>query len=134
MALSADRNTPYRLGDQVSHPIAAATVVYAGSIVVLNATDYAEPGTTDTGLRAEGRAEARVDNTGGADGDLQVPCMKGVFQFANSVGDAVDRSHIGGVAYIEDDETVSATDGTGSQSAAGTIVDLDAAGVWVHIS
>jgi hypothetical protein len=62
-----------------------------------------------------------------------VRTRKGVFRFKNSGADPIDRSHIEGTAYIVDDETVAATNGTNTRSAAGKIVDLDAAGVWVEI-
>lgn len=133
MALSKDRNTPARAGDQVSDPVAAGAVIYAGALVVLNGTGYAEPGSTATGLTARGRADEQVDNTGGADGDKTVSVRRGVFRFGNSGADPIDRTHIGGTAYIVDDEIVAATDGTGTRSAAGEIVDVDGDGVWVRI-
>lgn len=55
MALNADRNTPTRDGKTVSHPVAAAKKIYAGALVVLNASGYAEPGSTSATLTAAGR-------------------------------------------------------------------------------
>lgn len=133
MALSADRATPKRDGKQFSDPVAASAQIYAGALVVLNATGYAAPGSTATGLAARGVAQANVDNSAGADGDLNVPVEAGVHRFRNDGTDTVDRTHIGGLAYIVDDETVASTDGTGTRSAAGTIVDVDSVGVWVDV-
>jgi hypothetical protein len=131
--LAEDRNTLERSGDSVAHPLAAATIIFAGSLVALDAAGNAVPGSVATTLTAAGRAEEQVDNSAGAAGDLSVLVRRGVFQFKNSAGDPIDRTHIGGTAYIEDDETVSATDGTGTRSAAGKIIDLDSAGVWIEI-
>ena len=131
--LSADRNTLERSGDAVAHPVAAATVIYAGSLVALDAAGNATPGAVATTLTAAGRAQVQVDNSAGAAGDVTLLVRRGVFQFKNSAGDAVDRTHIGGNAFIEDDETVSATDGTGTRSVAGKIIDLDTGGVWIEI-
>jgi hypothetical protein len=44
-ALTADRDTPMRDGDSYSYPMAAATEIFAGSLVVLDASGNAEPAT-----------------------------------------------------------------------------------------
>jgi hypothetical protein len=129
-ALTKDRNTPERDGKLVGHPVAAGKVIYAGSLVALSATGYATPAATATGLKGLGRAEEHVDNSAGAAGDVVVVVARGCFAFANS-GD-ITRQHIGAPAYAVDDQTVAATDGTGTRSAVGTIRDLDAHGVWVE--
>lgn len=132
-ALAADRDTPRKDGKLFSFPIKAAKKIYRGAIVVLTG-GYAEPGATALNLTAVGRANDTVDNSAGADGDLNVPVERGVFRFANSAaGDAIALSDVGSTCYIVDDQTVAKTDGTGTRSAAGTIRDVDAAGVWVEI-
>lgn len=134
MALTADRDTPERAGVDFSFPVAAATKIYAGALVALNAAGDAVPGATATTLTAVGRADEQVDNTGAA-GAKTVAVRKGVFRFDNSAaGDAITKAEIGDSAYIVDDETVAGTDGTGTRSVAGTIVDVDADGVWVEIA
>jgi len=131
MSLSAPRNTPERLGGQLNDPVAAATVILAGALVALNATGYLVPGSESDALVVRGRAEQSIDNAAGADGDLRCESKRGVFRWNNSATDPVDRTHIGAAAYIEDDQTVSATDNAGARSAAGTVEDVDEAGVWV---
>lgn len=130
-ALSKDRQTPYRTGEDVLDPVAAAAQIFAGSLVVLDASGNAKPGATATGLKARGRAEDNVDNSAGAAGDLFVPVRRGVFKFAND--GSIDRTHIGGTVYIVDDQTLAATDGTGTRSTAGTLIDVESDGVWVEI-
>ncbi len=130
-ALSHDRNTPYRAGDQFSDPVAAGEIIYAGSFVVLDANGYAAPATEATGLTPRGRADAQVDNTNGTAGASRVATRKGTFRFAN-VGD-IDRTHIGNDAYLVDDQTVSSSSNTNARSVGGTIDDVDDDGVWVHI-
>ena len=131
MALIADRNTPRRYWELYQDPVAASTKIFAGSLVVLNATGYAAPGSTATGLVARGLAEEQIDNSAGADGDLSINIRSGCFQFKNDA--SINRTHIGGTAYIVDDETLAATDGTGTRSAAGTIKDVDSDGVWIQV-
>jgi hypothetical protein len=132
MPLTSDRNTPVRDGANITHPVAASKKIYAGSLVVLNATGYAEPGSTATTLTAAGRAEAQVDNSAGADGALTITVRRGIFCFANH-SDAVTRTEIGKSCYIVDDQTVAKTDGTGTRSVAGKVIDLDGSGVWVEV-
>lgn len=130
-ALTEDRNTPERDGKTFRHPVAAATTIYGGALVMLDASGNAVPGQTATGLTPGGRAEEKVDNSGGAAGDATVTVRRGTFRFAND--GSIDRSHIGGSAYAVDDHTVAATDGTGTRSACGTIRDVDDQGVWIEI-
>lgn len=133
-ALSKDRNTPRRDGIQFSDPVAASTTIFAGSLVCLNASGYAVPGSTATTLRARGVAQERVDNSAGGAGALNVETRRGLFPFANSAStDQISRADIGNSAYIVDDQTVAKTNGTSTRSVAGTIRDVDDAGVWVEI-
>lgn len=133
MPLAADRNTPYKDGELIPVPVAANAKIYAGALVVANATGYAAPGSAATTLTYLGRAESSVDNTGGADGakTVQVRRRK-AFKWKNSGADAVTQAELGKSCYIVDDETVAKTNGTGTRSVAGTVVQLDADGVWVE--
>lgn len=133
MVLTADRNTAMREGTVLSVPVAAGATIYAGAIVVANATGFAAPGTTALGLRALGRAESQVDNAAGVDGALDVTVRRGVFHFANSVADPVTQADIGNTCYIEDDQTIAKTTGTNTRSAAGKLIEVDATGVWLEI-
>ncbi len=133
MSLSADRNTPMKDGEVIVVPVAASAEVFGGSMVVANATGYGAPGSTALNLTYLGRAENYVDNTSGADGDKSVNVRRGkAFKWKNSAGDAVDQSCLGKACYIEDDETVSKTDGGSAQSAAGIVIKFDSDGVWVQ--
>lgn len=130
-ALSADRNTPVRTGIDFSFPVCAATTIYGGSLVVLDASGNAKPGATATGLTSVGRAERHVVNAGNA-GDEAVPVLRGIFRWANSgSGDAISSAEIGDACYIVDDQTVAKTSAGGTRSPAGLVVAVDAQGVWV---
>lgn len=130
-ALTKDRNTHSRDGEQFSLPVAANAKIYAGGIVMLNATGYATKGATATGQICAGRAEELVDNTGGADGAISINVRAGVFKFAN--GGDITIAEIGDTCYIVDDQTVAKTDGTATRSAAGKVVGVDSDGVWVRM-
>jgi hypothetical protein len=134
VALTKERNTEKKDGVLFSDPVAANTKIYAGSLVALNAAGFAVPATVSTTLKARGRAQHTVDNTGGLAGAVSIQTTKGVFNFANSGGgDVIARADIGNNAYMVDDQTVAKTDGTNTRSVAGIIVDIDAQGVWVRI-
>ncbi|MBH2032398.1 MAG: hypothetical protein I8H73_06055 [Pseudomonadales bacterium] len=130
-ALNRDRNTPQKVAGIIPVPAAANAKVFAGAIVVANATGFAAPGSTATGLTYLGRAEESVDNTGGANGALSVQVRRlSAFKWAND--GSITQAHQGKTAYIVDDQTLAATDGTGTRSAAGRIVGIDADGVWIE--
>lgn len=137
MALSQDRNTPRKNeGDTFSVPLAADAVAYSGALICRDTADsgLGKPGAASTTLKPIGVAQARVDNTGGADGDVSVEVRRGTWRFKNSAAaDAITAADIGGTAYIVDDETVAKTNGTNTRSAAGRIEDVDAVGVWVRV-
>lgn len=134
-ALTQDRNTLRRDGNQIEPPVAAATRIYGGSIVCINTSGYAVPGSTLTTLKVAGVAEDRADNSGGAAGDIRVRLRKGPHCFANSVSaDLITLADIGSVCYIVDDQTVAKTSGGDTRSVAGKVFDVDADGVWVDFA
>lgn len=134
-ALTQDRNTTMREGQEISLGVAAAKKIYAGSLVARDSGGNATPGAVATTLLGMGRAEEQVDNSAGNAGDKTVIVRKGVFLFGNSsAGDQITAADIGKECYIVDDQTVAKTDGTSTRSIAGRIVDVESAGVWVEFA
>ncbi len=131
MPLTNDRNTPMRQGDMVTLPVEANTTIYAGAMVAVNAAGNAVPAADAAGLTVIGRAEAQVDNTGGAAGALTIQVRRGVFQFANSTASALTAADVGQVAHVADDATVAKT--TTNSIVAGKVLGVEAGGVWVEI-
>lgn len=134
----ADRDTSTRPGDFITTPVAAATKLESGKIGCANAAGYAVEGSTNPGLTALGRIEKTVDNSAGAAGDLKAEIRRGIFKFANSATDPVTQASLGKTVYVEDDETVAATDGAAGEdpatkSACGKCIELADDGVWVEI-
>jgi hypothetical protein len=132
--LTKDRNTPYRDGQQLAVPVGAGQKIFAGALVVALATGLAAKGSTATGLTCLGRAENSVDNSNGGDGDASINVLRGKsFKYKNSSTDAVTQASLGKLCYVEDDETLSATNGVNTQSIAGIVVGIDSDGVWVEV-
>jgi hypothetical protein len=128
VALADTRFTAIFPGQRFTDPVKAAVNIFAGAMVVLDA-GFAAPGRTAVGLKARGVAAAAANNSLGAAGAISVEVNKGVFMMLND--GSINRTHIGGSAYIVDDQTVAATDGTGTRSLAGEIMDVEATGVHV---
>ena len=131
VALTADRNTPELEPGEREGLLGANQVIFAGAILMRNASGHLIEGATATGSFGVGRAEARgVSTTAGATPQRYRP---GTFRFANSAaGDLITVADIGAVCYIVDDQTVAKTNGTGTRSPAGVIDGVDAQGVWVR--
>ncbi len=133
MPLTQDRNTPYQDAQCIDVPVAAASHVYAGAMVAANAAGFAVPASTATGLAYLGRAEHAADNSAGGNGDMQLAVRRGkAFCWANDGSDPVTQASLGRVCYMVDDQSVAATDGTGTRSPAGIVVGIDSNGVWVE--
>ena len=129
--LTQDRATPTRANRDHDDPMAAAVLIYAGAIVMLDSAGNAVPGQTATGLTPRGIAREHVDNRSGIAGDASVPSTNGCHRFINDA--SITRADIGSAAYVVDDETVANSDGGGTRSMLGKIIDVDAIGVWVDI-
>ena len=116
----------------IALPVKAATTIFQGSIVAIDADGYAIPGKKAAALKAAGRAEETVENTG-KDGEAVVRVKRGVFVFDNSgtAANKVGPADILGPCYIEDDQTVTKT-ATGA-SVAGLVVRVDDEGVAVEM-
>lgn len=133
MALSTDRNTPYKDTELVGVPVATAVKIFAGALVAANAGGFATPGAVAATLTYLGRAEESVDNTAGADGAKTVLVRrKKAFKFLNHGADPIVQADFGKTCYIVDDQTVAKTSDTAARSAAGKVVGIDADGVWVE--
>jgi hypothetical protein len=132
-ALTADRNTPLKNAELIAVPVAAATKIFAGSLVVANASGLAVPGAVATTLTALGRAEALADNSAGAASAITVLVRrKQAFKWLNHGADLVVQADLGKTCYVVDDQTVAKTNGTASRSAAGKVVGVESDGVWVE--
>ncbi len=132
MALTTDRNSPRTTGTIISAPVAAGAKIFAGALVAFNASGYLVPASDTAGLRVAGVADEAADNMDGQNGAASVKVSRGAFKLGNSASKAVAQANVGGVVYVEDDETV-AKESTKSV-VAGVALELDGDGVWVDVS
>ncbi len=132
-ALTQDRATPYREGIEIEFPVAAATKIYAGSLVCANSQGFAVPGADTAGLKFLGVALEQVDNSSVANGAKVVRLRRaGVFEF--NAG-SITQDMVGDPMYIKDDNTFDDAVGTTNDVKVGVLVKYvtDTKG-WVDIS
>ena len=130
-ALTDNRSTKQMASGDRAGLLGATQTIYAGALLMRNAAGHLIKGATATGSFGVGRAEAPGVST--TLGVTPQTYREGVFQYANSAaGDLIATADIGTVCYIVDDQTVAKTSGTATRSPAGTVVDVDALGVWVR--
>ncbi len=126
-AATVSRDTVEAKGDLMQIPVAAATTIYAGTLVAINASGYAVPASANGALTVLGRAERTVTNTSaagfGSAGALDVLIRKGAF-FYTMAGAGI--TSVGKMAYVVFDNEVSLSDGSGTRPPAGKIVKYDA--------
>lgn len=134
VAATKSRNTMRVEGFKRSLPVAAAIKLFAGTLVVADASSFANK-TSANNLRVVGVTPVDVDNSTGAAGAVTAELDVGVFgPFANSAAaDLIERKDIGGTCFMVDDQTVAKTSGSNTRAQAGLIHSVDADGVWVRI-
>ena len=131
-ALTENRSTKQMATGDRSGLLGASQVIFAGALLMRNASGHLIKGAIATGAIGVGRAEAPGVSISA--GVTPQTFREGVFQYANSAaGDLIATADIGAACYIVDDQTVAKTSGTNTRSPAGIIVDVDALGVWVRV-
>jgi hypothetical protein len=122
-ALTNSRNTPELAdgGRTMVYPVEANTTVYLGSMIALNANGNAAPASSVANQKVLGRAEMVSNgvpgqdavNNPGAAGAISIVARRGVFMYA--VNDAsIGTPQVGQMAFAVDDNSVSASDGSGA--------------------
>ena len=92
------------------HPVAAATLLHTGILLVIHTTTgMASAGVSAANMRCVGRCAGTTDNSAGSAGDVSVPTVQGCFTFENSATAPLGVGDIGLPVYIEDDRTVAKT-------------------------
>ncbi|MFL1552492.1 hypothetical protein ACI77I_25985 [Pseudomonas sp. D47] len=130
-ALTGDRNTHMQDAGVVSVPMVAGAVIYAGALVVANPSGFCAPGWTADDVVYIGRAEESVSNAGGGNGAKHISVRR-LRAFKWATDGSISQANFMAMAYIVDDQTVSASDASQARSVAGRIVGVESDGVWVE--
>lgn len=110
--------------------------IFKGANVAIDSSGYARPGglIAAGGVRAVGVAAATADNTGGADGVIEVEVHVGVYKMLNHGADLVTAASVGADCYVVDDQTVALTSATSTRYVAGKVQRVDSDGVRVFFA
>lgn len=132
-ALTENKGTRQRAEGDLEDLLGASQTIFAGALLMRNASGHLIEGATATGSFGAGVAvKAGTSTTAGV---TRQRYREGVFLFANSsAGDAIAQADVGAVCYIVDDQTVAKTNGSSTRSPAGAIRAVDAQGVWVELN
>lgn len=130
--------TEMRCGTLMLVALALSTLVLQGTFAVVDASGYAISSEDVGGVDqiCLGIWDHSAENTGAA-GDV-VACVRRKQQFLvrNSSTDPVTQAEFGSPIYIEDNQTIAKTDGTGTRSLGGRFMGFDVENpefVWVEI-
>lgn len=127
MKLAQDRNTPLMDAGCVGVPVKAGQIIFAGSIVCVDAAGLAVPGANTAGLTYVGRAEARVSSVGMQDGEATILVRRKV-AFKWATDSSIPASKLMKEVFVFDDQTVAVA----GSVRAGVVVRIEHDGVWVE--
>jgi hypothetical protein len=131
-AATAPFPAPRHSADEIVAGLAAATTIYAGTMVSLNAAGNAIPAADTASTRVVGRAASTVVNAGSA-GDLSIVIERGAFKYNNSAANPVTIASIGLPCFVVDDNTVAVAAGPTNDIKAGIVLRVDSDGVVVDL-
>jgi hypothetical protein len=135
-ALTADtqRRRKGQITEQV-YPVAANAVIHYGALVAVDANGYLVPAADTAGLDVVGIADEAANNTGGANGALEVRVYRGSALVATSGASALVQADVGADAFVLDDNTVVKAAGTTNSVTAGEVLErVSATSVWVNFT
>ena len=131
-AATAPFPAPRHPSDEIIAGLAAATTIYAGTMVSLNAAGNAIPAADTASTRVVGRAASTVVNAGSA-GDLSIVIERGAFKYNNSAANPVTIASIGLPCFVVDDNSVAVAAGPTNDIKAGIVLRVDSDGVVVDL-
>lgn len=131
-AATTDRVFNFKDGKFYTVPLAAAVVVYTGTVGAVSTAGVAGPSSNATYNRILGVVAEGADNAAGAAGDKSCSIRRDIAAtFENDGTNPVLASHIGQIVKWVDSQTCAAP-ATASLPSGGVIQRVDAAGVLIY--
>ena len=93
----------------INYKVAAGAVIYRGALCMISDAGYLKPAAAEANAVIAGVATENVDNSGGADGDLDCDVFTEGLHKLN--GSGFVQGDMKAEVYASDDETVSTTQG-----------------------
>lgn len=137
-AATKDRDAKFKIsGDRRirAFPVAASTIIYKGTMVMLDANGRAIPAAVASGAGRPvvGVCREKADNSSGAAGAITVEVETGVVLMLNDgTATIVSPTHLGQKCYVQDDQTVGIV-ATDAGPIAGIVEEVTSAGAYVRI-
>jgi hypothetical protein len=131
-ALTQDKKSEYKDGVEGSYSVNGGSKIFAGALVAFDTNGDIVPGADTAGLVFAGVSLEYVDNTGGADGALNVLVRrKGVYRMK---GASFTKATVGNKVFLVDDQTVALAAGATNDIWCGVIAEyISATEAWVNI-
>jgi len=130
-ALTQDRTTQKKQTGLKAYKVKAATKIFAGAMVAIDATGFAVPADDADGLRVVGAAYQQADNSLGADGAIMVLVEAPIIALFNAV--SITQAMVGQVMYVVDDNTFDDALGTNAIKAGRLVEFVSATSGWIEI-
>lgn len=112
--------------------VAASTIIYAGTLVAINAAGNVVPASDTAALKVVGVALEQVDNSAGAASAKKVSIGTGTFEFDNA-GGAIVLAGVQRLCYVADDQSVSTAAAMTNDVVAGLVVAFTTTKVLVDV-
>lgn len=125
-AITARKDTRRQEAVILPFPVEENTKIVEGALVSVNAAGYAVNATDTTGERVVGVTSASADNTGGADGAIDVTVWtNGAHSFVANFSATI--ANVGDKVYAVDNQTVDLAATTTNDVLVGVIVGVESA-------
>ena len=130
-ALAQDRTTRKKTPGLKAYPVKAATKIFAGSKVAVDANGWAVPAADAAGLRVVGVAYQQADNTAGANGAMMVLVDAPVIALFDAT--SITQAMVGQIMYVVDDHTFDDAPGVNAIKAGRLIEFVSVNSGWIEI-
>ena len=132
-ALTDTKNIDEKASNLGSVSVASGKKIYRGAFVKIQADGYGAPEAAEAGGFFAGVAQETIDNSSGADGDLDCQIQRvGQFLVDGQSGFAV--GDVGSPVYASDDQTISTTQGANEHQIGKISEFVSASSVWVELT
>lgn len=119
------------LGQMLSFPVAASTIVEAGDAVMINSTGYAVPAVAGASNKGcVGVAVAKANNSAGGAGAIDVLIQEGTYLF---VGVGLGQGEVGNAVFFSNAETFSDTQAANEPRGGILVRYVSATSGWVKM-
>jgi hypothetical protein len=133
VALTQDKKSEYKDGVEASYPVNEGSKIFAGALVAFDTNGDIIPGADTAGLVFAGVSLEYIDNSGGADGALNVLVRrKGVYRMKSS--SSLTKANVGNKVFLVDDQTVGLAATTTNDVFCGVIAEfISSSEAWIDI-